>query len=277
MPRFEFHSQQTFAAHQAPDSFAQFPAGPGSIVVLSDSASSPSSSNPIGAITYNRPPTSADFVSSSGNQVASFVMHYVETLQPNASSSYEWSFSQATSASQLSGLEQVERDRFSSPHVTIGHPINHATARHRDMGVSGAVSDPVGIRSLSVGHNPVTLSNGQFSTIVLLKPGKNVIRVTATNQAGNSASASVTVTYNPLPCVVPKLRARGLADAQVALRRHDCRTGRIVHVHSRRVRKGRIVGTRPVAGSKHKPFWKVRLYVSDGPPRARAAGVLLGL
>jgi hypothetical protein len=278
LPGFEFPSQQTFAAHQAPDSFSQFPSGPGSIIVLSDSASPPSSSNPIGAITYSRPPTSADFVSASGSQVSTFVMHYLDTLQPNASITYGWSFSQATSASGLSALEQVERDRFTSPSVTIDHPVNHATARHRDMSVTGTASDPVGIKSLTVAGKPVTLSNGQFSTIVLLKPGKHVLDVAATNQAGNTTTASTTVTYFPLPCVVPKLLARTLAAARHALPRHDCRAGRVVHVHSRTVRKGRIVSTHPPAGSKHKPFWRVRLYVSDGPRRrARRPAFVLDL
>jgi hypothetical protein len=278
LPGFEFPGQQTFAAHQSPDSFSQFPSGPSSIILLSDSASAPSRSNPIGAITFSRPPTSADFVSAANSQVAMFTMHYVDTLAPNTSAVYGWSFSQATSASQLSSLEALERDRFAPPQVVIGHPVNHATARYRGISVTGVAADPVGLSSLTVAGRTVPAPNGQFSTIVRLKPGKNIIQVIATNQGGQTGAASVTVTYKPLPCSVPKLRGTTLAAARHALARHDCRTGRVVHVPSSRVRKGRIVSTRPAARSKHKPFWKVRLYVSaGGRPRARATGGWLGL
>lgn len=277
VPGFEFPGQQTLAGHQQPDSFTQFAPGPGSIVAISDSSSGPSPSNPIGAITYNRPPADADFVSSSASQVATFVMHYHDTLQPSATAAYDWSFSQATSADGLASLEQVERDRFSMPLVAITHPRNHASTRHRKIPVTGTVSDPVGVSSLTVNGKRVTVVDGAFSTFVRLTPGKNVIAAEVANEAGNTGIASVEVTYKQPLCVVPKLRGRTLAAARRALQRHDCRAGRVVTVSSKKVHKGRIVGTRPAAGSKHKPFSKVRLYVSRGRPRGgHDAAVLPG-
>jgi hypothetical protein len=187
---------------------------------------------------------------------------------------YDWSFVQSVSTTGLSGLEQIERDRFSTPEVTIHHPPPGAIVRSRKIGVAGGASDPVGLASLTVNGKAVTVSNGLYSTTVRLKPGKNTITAKATNEGGNSAIASVHVVYKPLPCVVPKLRGVTLSDAHARLRRHNCRVGKIVKVHSRRVRSGRVVGTSPKAGSRHKPFWKVRLYVSRGRPHgARAAGV----
>jgi hypothetical protein len=211
-------------------------------------------------------------------------MHYTATLAPNATTNYGWSFTQATSTGTLSGTEQIERDRFSAPTIKIDHPPNRATARHRDISVTGVVSDPVGISSVRVAGKAVKLASGAFSTSVLLKPGKNLISVTATNLASNSSTAEVRVTYNPLPCVVPALRGRTLARARRALARHDCRAGKVVRVHSRKVRKGHVVGTRPAAHSRHKPFSKVRLFVSRGRglahrhvPAARAVDASLGL
>jgi hypothetical protein len=271
VPGFEFPGQTSFVGHEAPDSFSAFPAGPSSIVVVSDSGAQPSATNPIGSITYNRPPASADFVSGNGDSVATFLMHYTDTLQPNATVAYDWSFVQSVSTDGLSSLEQIERDRFATPQVTIKHPARGGTTRHRKLTVSGAASDSVGLASLTVNAKPVTVSNGLYSTSVRLKPGKNTITVKATNQAGNSATASVNVTYKPLPCTVPQLRGKTLRAARAALRRHGCGVGRTITVRSRQIRKGRIVGTRPKAGSKHEPFTKVRLYVSRGHRRGAHA------
>lgn len=278
VPGFEFPGQTAFLGHAVPDSFSSFPSGPSSIVVVSDAAAQPSVSNPIGAITYNRPPLSANFVSSVSNQVGTFVMHYIDTIQPNKTVNYDWSFSQATSATALASLEQVERDRFSSPRVTINRPSNHATTRHRRLVVTGTVADAVGVASVTVAGKAATVKNGVYSATVALKPGINRITVTGTNLGGSAASVQVSVVYHPRPCVVPELRGLTLKAAKAALRRHDCRAGKTVTVRSRRVRSGRVVGSRPKAGSTHKPLWKVRLYVSRGRAgHARATADLLGL
>jgi beta-lactam-binding protein with PASTA domain len=97
-----------------------------------------------------------------------------------------------------------------------------------------------------------------------LVPGRNTIAVKATNFAGNATTAIVTVTYKPLPCVVPKLRGKTIAAARLVLQARDCRAGRIVRIRSKGVRKGHIVATTPKPGTKHRPFYKVRIFVSRG-------------
>jgi hypothetical protein len=268
LPGFEFPSQQSFTAHAEPDSFSQFGSGAGSIIAIGDAAAPPSSSNPIGAITFNRPPQSANFISSNGSQTASFVMHYIDTIAPGASVTYVWSFSQATTASALAALEQVERDRFSVPTISIRYPHRGSVLRARHPTVRGSVSDPIGLRSVTVNGRPAPLGNGgTFSTTITLKPGRRRIVAVVTNLGGNTQHASVRVTYRPRPCRVPKLRGLKLRAGRKALANASCTVGKVIRVRSRRIRAGRIVRTSPAPGSRHKPFARVRVYVSRGRRR----------
>jgi Glucodextranase, domain B/PASTA domain len=265
VPGFEFPGQQLFAAHAAPDSFTEFGPGPGSIIAIGDSAAPPSGANPIGAITFSGPPQSADFISSSNNQTVAFTMHYVAALRPGASVTYDWSFSQSTSAAGLSSLEQVERDRFSQPSISITRPRARSVSHSARLTVRGLVSDPVGLKSVTVDGQPAPLrAGGTYSTMVRLKTGRQRIVAVATNIAGNTQHASVLVTYKTLPCRVPKLRGATLAKARTKLRRAGCTPGKVVRVRSRTVRRGDVVSTRPKAGSREKPFATVRLFVSRG-------------
>ena len=107
-PGFQFPRQTSFATHSQPDSFTAFPPGPGSIIAIGDASGLlPATSNPIGAITYSRPPTSVDFISAKGAQTATFLMHYVDTVPAGGSVTYDWSFSQASS----SPVAQLPRGR----------------------------------------------------------------------------------------------------------------------------------------------------------------------
>jgi hypothetical protein len=265
-PGFQFPAQGSFATQSVPYSFSTFPAGPGSIIVISDAAGFlPATSNPIGAITYSRPPQSVDFISAKGAQTATFLMHYVDSVPADGSVVYDWSFSQASSSGSLSTLEAIERDRFYNPSVTIGNPKNGSTTTRSEVRIQGQASDPIGLTSLSVGGRGVVLrANSIFGATVGLHVGKNVITTTATNVAGNTGSTSITVTYKPPPCKVPKLRGKTVSGARHALRNGGCKSGKVKRVHSRTVRKGRVISTSPRAGTKHRHGWKVRLVVSSG-------------
>jgi hypothetical protein len=265
LPGFEFPGQGSFAAHAEPDSFTEFGSGPGSIVAIGDSAAAPSASNPIGAITYSRPPMSADFTSVGRSQTATFTMHYVDAIQPGKSVSYGWSFSQSSTAAQLGALEQVERDRFFTPSISIRSPRNRTVTRFGLVTVRGRVGDPLGLASVTVNGRPASLGpRSTYSAIVRLRPGRHRIVALATNLGGNTRGASIRVTYRPAPCVVPGLRGLRLAAARKAVRRADCAPGRVLRVRSRGVRRGRVVKTSPRAGSFLRPLTPIRLYVSRG-------------
>jgi hypothetical protein len=265
LPGFEFPGQASFAAHAEPDSFREFGVGPGSIIAIGDSAAPPSGSNPIGAITYGRSPMSADFTTIGGSQTATFTMHYVDTIPPGHSVSYPWSFSQSTSAAQLGSLEEVERDRFFTPAISITAPRNHAVLRYGLITVRGRVSDPIGIVSVTVNGKPAPPGpRGTYSALVRLRPGRRRIVAAVTNLGGTTHRASVRVTYRAVPCVVGRVRGLTLGAARRALRHADCTPGRVFRVSSLNVPAGHVVKTTPRAGSRRRPLAAIRLYVSRG-------------
>jgi hypothetical protein len=264
-PGFAFPRQTSFATHSKPDSFSTFPGGPSSIIVIADASAAPATSNPIGAITYSRPPVSADFVTGAGAQTSTLLMHYVDSIPARGSVVYNWSFSQAASNFGLTILERIERDRFFTPSVHITSPRNKSTTRNAKISVRGRAFDAVGLTSLTVGGRGVALTgSGAFASTLKLRPGKHVIVVTARNVAGNASSSSVTITYKPPPCRVPRLRGKTLRTAKRALASSSCDVGKVTRVHSRRIRKGRVVSSKPAAGTTHRRGTKVSLVISRG-------------
>jgi hypothetical protein len=265
-PGFIFPGQTSFATHNQPDSFAAFPGGPGSIVAIGDASGFlPATSNPIGAITYNNPPTSVDFTSAKGAQTATFLMHYSATIPAGSSTTYDWSFTQASSSPALATLEAVERDRFGLPTVTITRPRNRATVRSALIRVQGRAQDAIGISSINVnGRGTPVGTGGTFVATVRLRKGKNTVRATAANDAGNTSSTAITVTYKPPPCKVPRLRGKTLAAARHALSSHGCSLGRVRRAHSRTVRRGRVVSSSLRPGTTHRNGTRVGLVLSRG-------------
>jgi hypothetical protein len=263
-PGFEFAGQTAFAPHGAPDAFAAFPPAPSSILVLASTTAPPAESNPIGAITFQRPPASASFTSPPGAQTATVAMHYADVVPAGGAVVYAWAFSQASSVAGLLPLERFERDRFSVPALTIATPRNRSHVTTPLVAVRGSASDPVGIASVAVDGRPVAITaGGAFSASVALHPGSNVISVSAANEAGNGAAAAVSVTYTPR-CIVPRLRGKKLAAARTALRRARCRVGMVRSVRSRRVRRGRVISSKPRTGTMRRPGSTVGLLISLG-------------
>ncbi len=265
VPAFRFPGQYSFASHATPDTFTLFPPGPSSIIAIGNSTALPSTSNPIGAIIYSRRPTEADFISAKGAHQATFVMHYTDSVPAGGSVTYNWSFAQAADSAGLVPLEQLETDRFVSPSVSITRPANRATVRTKSIVVQGAASDLVGISSLTLNGKSIALaSNGLFSAPINLAKGTNTIVVSATNDAGNVKSAAISVTYKPLPCTVPKVVGKTLAAAKKAIVAHGCTVGKIKKVRSTKVRKGRVVSTKPKGGTHKGPGYRVGIVVSRG-------------
>jgi Glucodextranase, domain B/PASTA domain len=265
VPGFQFPGQDSFASHATPDTFTLFPPGPSSIIVIGDSTALPGTSNPIGAVTYSRPPTQADFISATGAHQATLVMHYTDSVPAGGSVTYNWSFTQAADSTGLLPLEQLETDRFVSPSVSISRPANHATVNTKSIVVQGAASDLVGISSLTLDGMSISLaSGGLFSAPVNLAKGKNTIVVTATNDAGNTKSAAISVTYEPPTCTVPKVAGKLLAAAKKAIESHGCAVGRVTKAGSKKVRKGHVISTKPEAGTHRGAGYRVGIVVSRG-------------
>jgi hypothetical protein len=265
LPGFQFPGQTSFASHAVPDSYSLFPAGPDSIIVVSNSAGAPGTSNPIGAITYSRPPSAADFVSAAGAQTAALDLHYTDRIPAGGSVSYDWSYSQAADAAGLGPLEQIERDRFAGPTITVVAPRQNQVMRAKRVTVHGRAADLIGVTSVTVGGHGVPVGpSGAFQTSVTLKLGRNHIPLTATNVAGIVSAATLTVTYQLRPCVVPHLRGRPLASARRAIRHSRCAVGKVRRVRSRTVSAGQVISSTPKAGRHRAHGAKVSLVVSRG-------------
>lgn len=70
----------------------------------------------------------------------------------------------------------------------------------------------------------------------------------------------------PARCIVPKLRGSTLHGAKVKLRRVHCRLGKVTQKPSRRLR-GRILSSKPKAGSRRPAGTKVAVVVGTRPRR----------
>jgi eukaryotic-like serine/threonine-protein kinase len=65
-------------------------------------------------------------------------------------------------------------------------------------------------------------------------------------------------------CKVPKVKGKTLGAAKKALKKANCATGKVTHKASKSVAKGKVISSKPGAGSKHKAGTKVALTVSSG-------------
>lgn len=67
------------------------------------------------------------------------------------------------------------------------------------------------------------------------------------------------------PCVVPELTGKTVPDARRSLDSHGCSAGRIEHVRSRTVPRGRVISQTRQPGRRFAPWTEIRLEVSKGP------------
>jgi len=92
---------------------------------------------------------------------------------------------------------QVARDS-SAPQVAITSPADGATVPSSPIDVGGTVSDP-NLSEVRVNGLLAVVTNGRFvATGVVLSPGANPISALATDRAGNSGLATISVTL-PVP------------------------------------------------------------------------------
>lgn len=116
---------------------------------------------------------------------------------------------------------------------------------------------------------------GQTGQVLLLSRtdlgSRMRVIVTATNTVGSlSAQSGLTPVVRATPtrrCVVPKVRGKSLRTARVAIKRGNCRVGRVRTTFSNRVKAGRVVSQTPRAGARLAIGGRVHLLVSKGKPR----------
>jgi RHS repeat-associated protein len=92
------------------------------------------------------------------------------------------------------------------PLVAITSPASNTTVTSSSLTVTGSVSDSLsGVAGVTCNGGTAAITGGTFSCGVALNPGDNIITTVATDAAGNTASATRTITYNPdsqLPVII---------------------------------------------------------------------------
>jgi hypothetical protein len=171
-------------------------------------------------------------------------------------------------------LDTVESVATGAP-AAIGHftytqpPAQTVTVHKTGNGKGTVTSSPAGISCGSTcSHaftygSSVTLkakasSGSSFGGFTGACTGKSTCSVTA------NKAQSVTAKFTLKNCVVPKVKGKSLSAAKKALKAHSCSAGKVHHAFSSKVKKGRVVSTKPKAGSHLKHNGKVSLTVSKG-------------
>jgi hypothetical protein len=261
---YEFPGQSAYAAHARGDTLT-VPTGPGTILIRNLVTDDGDPFTGQAAITYSTAPSQIHFISPPANGSSDFTMDYVTTVPATGTVTFTFVYSQDFTTAEVKSEAFGAQDAFVNPTVKIAIPRNGQVSHSSLSEVTGTATDLVGISSLTVNGRAVTVNqDGSFSTPVTLRSGSNTFTVLAKNEAGNSASASVEITYKPLVCKVPKLAGKALSAAKSALKQANCATGKITHKHSGTIKSGRVVSSSPKAGGTHKDGTKVALTVSSG-------------
>jgi hypothetical protein len=102
--------------------------------------------------------------------------------------------------------------------------------------------------------------------------GRFTVKVTATDRAGNSSSATliVNVTAPPNRCVVPRLKGKTLSQAKTALKKAHCKLGKVHKPKKpkhRKLRKLVVKSSSPGAGKIRPAGTKVTLTLAEVPKK----------
>jgi Glucodextranase, domain B/PASTA domain len=269
-PGYEFPGHSVFSPYSAGTTLPGPGTGPGSILVRTNlAAADGDTSEAVGAITYSTPPTGFTFVGDN-----EFEEHQALEVPAAGSVRLTHIYSTGYTVGQTQALSLDAQDLVEPPALAITPPAGGTTVSAPTVDLSGTALAGSGITSLSVAGQSVPVTpGGSWSAEVPLNPGSNTITALATDRAGANVQAQVTIVYQPpaaatppvARCKVPRIKGMKLPGAERALRRAHCRVGRIKHEASKKVRKGRAVGTNPPAGHRMRAGSKVELYVSKGP------------
>ena len=127
-------------------------------------------------------------------------------------------------AGNTASLTRTVTQDKTPPVLALTAPLNGLITNAPTVAVGGTVTDASAV-TVSVSGVPLTIgAGGVFGTIVPLLPGVNLITATATDAAGNSASASRTVIYDNTP---PIITIAAPANASTTTASHVLVTGTI--------------------------------------------------
>jgi hypothetical protein len=239
----------------------------------------PSVTYPALALTWDTAPSRARYFGSSccPSGALRFMLDYDSVTVPaSGTKALRFVYSTDTTQGGVDAKATQARDAWAAPTVTMTSPANGTTVNTSTVNVQGTALDNVGVASLVVNGTPVTpAADGSYSVPVSLAAGANALTATAKDAAGNTATASGSVTYTPLPgppavvrCVVPSVkRGSKLSSAKKILTKAHCKAGRVVKKHSAKTKKGRVMSLVNSPGITFAKGQKLQIIVSSGPKK----------
>jgi hypothetical protein len=198
---YEFPGTSTFVPALKGQQQA-LPAGTGPVFykTLSTAPEVGDGETPQGAIVYDSAPTEPLTFYHGTNETNYnwFEMPYQHTIPAGGSYTLRMGFVQGYGLPEVRSLAEGVQAGY-LPSVAISAPGNGTVTASPTVTVSGTASDGVGLSSLTVNGQAVSVAaNGTWSTTVALSTGANTITATATNASGLTKSSAVTVTYVPV-------------------------------------------------------------------------------
>jgi hypothetical protein len=164
--------------------------------------------NPLGAITFSPAPTRLLFGKQHDgtDAVASgFWVGFKDTVPAGGSKTINQDFAMGETQAEVDGYVGPAEDSLAGPAVAITDPAaDGSTVSTAPVTVKGTASDNKGVASLKVNGADVSIAgDGTWSAPVTLSEGANTITAVAKDAAGNSATATRTITYTkPAPPLV---------------------------------------------------------------------------
>jgi hypothetical protein len=194
---YEFPGQSALAAHTIAFEAVPIadPGRPASMLYTFDLTKGDDITNPRASIAMVPVPDEAVFMDANDR---AFMFHYSFTIPAGGSFTIRKVYASEVTNAALAPLTTLGEDMLASPSVAITSPASDGTTVSAPvLTLSGTDGDNVGVASVTVNGQAATLGSGTFTKDVTLAAGLNTLTVVASDAAGNTASATRTVTYTP--------------------------------------------------------------------------------
>jgi hypothetical protein len=252
-----------------------FPSGPGSVTGRVSTTAVPSVQYPAFSMTWDTAPDQARFFQAAccPSGALRFLSDYTLTVPETGAKVMRFAYTNSPTQAGADAEATRSRDAFGAPTVTITTPANGSTVNTATVNVGGSALDNVGVASLVVNGTPVTpAADGTYSVPVALAAGANALTATVKDAAGNTATATGSVTYTPTPattpavkCVVPSVkRGSKVSTAKKLMAKAHCKSGRLVKKRSAKTKKGRVISLVNSPGITFPAGQKLQIIVSSG-------------
>jgi uncharacterized delta-60 repeat protein len=147
--------------------------------------------------------------------------------------------------------------------TTVGAIQVFALARFDEDGILDPTFGKAGVVVSDLSTYPHIVSGGA-AAVALQSDGKIVAGGAITQTGDGNPTFGLARYLVTAGCRVPDVRGRRVEAAKARVRRAGCSVGRIKHVFSRRVERGRVISQLPAPGAGRPAGAQVKLVVSNG-------------